>query len=99
MTLRSVSAIIEEREIAEREPWERVRWLATITLQPHAKKGTTLKPTDLLKFAWDNEKKAKALTMSEEERQAMFDKWDRQIAEEYEAKKRGEMPKNKKVIW
>jgi len=29
----------------------------------------------------------------------MFDKWDRQIAEEYEAKKRGEMPKNKKVIW
>ena len=73
--------------------------MATITLQPHAKKGTTLKPTDLLKFTWDNEKKAKAPTMSEEERQAMFERWDKQIAEEYEAKKRGEMPKNKKVIW
>ena len=99
MSLRSVIGIIEERELAAREPWERARWLAAALLQPHAKKGTTLKPTDLLKLSWDNENKSKGQEMNEQERQAMFARWDKQVAEEYEMKKRGEIPKNKKVIW
>ncbi len=33
--------------------WERTRWLATIVLAPHQKKGKSLKPTDLIKFEWE----------------------------------------------
>ena len=99
MSLRSVVGIIEERELAAREPWERARWLAAALLQPHAKKGTTLKPTDLLKLSWDNENKQSKTAMDESEKRAMFERWDKQVAEEYELKKRGEIVKNKTVIW
>jgi hypothetical protein len=36
-----------------RNEWERTRWLATIILSPHAKKGKGIKPTDLIKFEWE----------------------------------------------
>lgn len=38
-----------------REQWEQVRWLATSIITPHLKKGKRLKPTDLMKFPWENE--------------------------------------------
>lgn len=36
-----------------RNEWERTRWLATIILSPHAKKGKGIKPADLIKFEWE----------------------------------------------
>lgn len=42
-------------ENRERNHWERTRWLATLMLQPHAKKGTRMKPTDIAKFPWDKQ--------------------------------------------
>lgn len=36
-----------------REEWERTRVLASLLLSPHAKKGKSIKPTDLLPFEWD----------------------------------------------
>jgi len=43
----------------EKQEWERVRWLAAVLLQPHAKKGTRIKPTDIAKFPWDKKRKNK----------------------------------------
>lgn len=37
-----------------REDWERIRWLATVGMQPHLKKNRRLKPTDLIRFPWEN---------------------------------------------
>ena len=39
-----------------RNDWERTRWLATILLSPHTKKGKCVKPTDLIKFEWEKSK-------------------------------------------
>ena len=36
-----------------RNDWERTRWLATIVLSPHAKKGRPIKPKDLITFEWE----------------------------------------------
>jgi hypothetical protein len=36
-----------------RNEWERTRWLATIVLSPHAKKGRPIKPKDLITFEWE----------------------------------------------
>lgn len=44
---------IEEREKAE---WERTRWLAAITINPHVKKRIT--PKDLATFPWEKKEKA-----------------------------------------
>tara|TARA_R110000796_G_scaffold153325_3_gene269859 strand:+ start:216 stop:437 length:222 start_codon:yes stop_codon:yes gene_type:complete len=41
----------------EQSEWERTRWLACCMLQPHAKKGRKLKPSDLMKFPWDKKEK------------------------------------------
>lgn len=85
MTLKNVSDIIEERANETnrelRESWEQVRWLAAVGLQPHAKKGTTIKPTDLIKFDWDNQtKQTKKPTSDIKERWA---KWDAEMAKRY----------------
>lgn len=36
-----------------RNEWERTRWLATVILSPHAKKGKGVKPKDLIVFEWE----------------------------------------------
>lgn len=33
--------------------WEQTRWLATILLSPHAKKGKEIKPQQLCLFPWE----------------------------------------------
>lgn len=38
-----------------RNEWERTRWLATIILSPHAKKGKGVKPKDLIVFDWEKQ--------------------------------------------
>lgn len=48
----------ELEEQRQRQEWERTRWLAMITMQPHVKKGSIKKPTDLVTFPWE-EKKSK----------------------------------------
>jgi|DEB0MinimDraft_6_1074348.scaffolds.fasta_scaffold10544_2 gentisate 1,2-dioxygenase len=52
----------KEQEERERSEWERTRWLAALMLQPHAKKGRTIKPQDLAKFPWEKEAKKKTKT-------------------------------------
>ena len=44
----------EYREAEYRGQWERMRLLATITIQPHVKKKMT--PQALLPFEWDRQK-------------------------------------------
>jgi hypothetical protein len=44
----------DENQQAE---WERTRWLATLLLQPHAKKGSKLTPEKLAVFPWENKPK------------------------------------------
>ena len=46
-------------EVRQQQDWERTRWLATLTLSPHTKKGHRLKPTDLCIFPWEKQKKKK----------------------------------------
>jgi len=47
------------QQYKQREHWERTRWLAAIVLQPHAKKGTRIKPTDIAKFPWEKKQQTK----------------------------------------
>jgi len=46
-------------EVRQQAHWERTRWLATLTLSPHTKKGHSIKPTDLAIFPWEKQKKKK----------------------------------------
>jgi len=46
-------------EMQQRQEWERTRWAATLALQPHSKKGTRIKPTDLCIFPWEKSTKGK----------------------------------------
>jgi len=63
------------REIQKNETirtWEQIRWLGMITIQPHLKKGTTIKPHELIRFDWDTEKPARV--QKKEEIQAMLER-------------------------
>ena len=53
------------REEESRERWEQVRWLGTVTVQPHVRKH--LSPRDLLHFSWDEKTKESSPRMSREE--------------------------------
>jgi hypothetical protein len=57
MDLKTVLKVIERKnEIilhGIRESWEQTRWLGSVILQPHAKKNRSIKPSDLMKFPWD----------------------------------------------
>lgn len=49
----------EQEEMRQRQEWERARWSAAVALQPHTKKGSSLKPTDLLIFPWEKKRSKK----------------------------------------
>lgn len=51
--LLAAEGFMELEEQRERQAWERARWTAAMAMQPHAKKGARIKPTDLCKFPWD----------------------------------------------
>ena len=53
------------REEESRERWEQVRWLGTVSVQPHVRKR--LSPRDLLHFPWDDKTRESAPVMSREE--------------------------------
>jgi hypothetical protein len=62
--------------------WEQTRWLGAIILQPHMKKGKSIKPTDLIALPWDK-KETKVSDEEQErkrkEREELFKKWDADI--------------------
>ena len=60
----------EQLETLEKLEWERTRWLACVILQPHRKKGSSLKPTDLVKFEW--EKKDTENSYEKRKKQAIY---------------------------
>ena len=37
----------------ERQEWDRIRWSTCLLLNIHLPKGKSIKPTDLIKFDWD----------------------------------------------
>ena len=51
--------------------WERSRFIAHILLQPHAKKGSRIKPEDIVQFSWGKarEKAQSNVKHSEERRE------------------------------
>lgn len=57
-------SFIELREADRREDWERMRILATVTIQPHIKNKLTAKK--LLPLPWDNEVKTAEIASKEE---------------------------------
>ena len=65
----------KEQEERERGEWERVRWLAALLLQPHAKKGRSIKPTDLAKFPWEETAPKKKKTQSEKTAEGLLMAW------------------------
>ena len=67
----------------QRFEWERTRWLCAVLLQPHRKKGTSIKPYDIIKFDW--EKKEEKVNLEE-----------RKLRGEYAKKKYEAIEKNKK---
>jgi hypothetical protein len=59
-------AFIAGEEEREKSEWERMRMLATITIQPHVKGH--IKPQKLLPFPWEKPKPKPAPKISMEER-------------------------------
>lgn len=49
--------LFEKWDVESQGEWERTRWLACVTINPHVKKN--LKPTDLTKFPWEKKKNEK----------------------------------------
>ena len=49
----------KQDEQNQQQEWERTRWLATLMLQPHSKKGQSIKPRDLVIFPWEEKRKKK----------------------------------------
>jgi len=45
----------EQLEGTERSNWERTRWQTAILLNVHVKKGSKVKPKDLIIFPWEEE--------------------------------------------
>jgi hypothetical protein len=56
----------ESEEMRERMEWERTRWLGSMIMQPHLKKGRKLRPKDLMQFPWEKPKQ-NALNLTHEE--------------------------------
>ena len=53
----------------QRAAWERSRFIAHVLLQPHAKKGSRIKPEDIVQFTWEKAReKAQSDVKHSEER-------------------------------
>jgi len=75
-----------DEEAKAKEDWERMRVLATILLSPHAKKGHTIKPKDVLVFPWEEKAKKKRMKpLSPEERAKRFGDWDKYAKKKWQA--------------
>jgi len=59
---KELDLIIKGHEIDQRELWQMVRVHAAIGIQPHLKKGTSVKPEKLIPLPWDSKVKEKKLS-------------------------------------
>lgn len=55
-TLTDLEIILEGHEIDKRDDWERTRASTFIMVSPNFKKGSTIKPTELMPLPWDQKK-------------------------------------------
>ena len=62
----------ERVESEDRAEWERMRMLATITIQPHVK--GRMRPEKLLPFPWEKPKVVKGERLTLEERKKIMEK-------------------------
>lgn len=60
-------AYAEQRDTDFKDRWQRMRLLASITIQPHLDKRHRVTPEKLLPFPWDKPSHGKKLTISAEE--------------------------------
>jgi hypothetical protein len=58
--------------------WERIRWQTTCLLNVYTEKGKSLKPTDLIQFAWENPTKKESKRSLTNNDKSIFDKWDKE---------------------
>ena len=62
----------------EQTQWERIRWQTTHLLNVHTAKGHTIKPKDLIEFAWENPTKKKTKRGLTNNDKSIFEKWDKE---------------------
>ena len=81
-----IAGASEAEDFRNREAWERERWLAATYLQPHLKKDSKLRLTDLIVFPWEQEPKQEtrdeeSARLAKEER---WRKWDEKFAKKWQ---------------
>ncbi|MBK7873914.1 MAG: hypothetical protein IPJ74_26315 [Saprospiraceae bacterium] len=83
--MREVFLFIEgaraDQTFTYRTAWETVRWQTAALLQVHVKKGRSIKPTDLIKFDWE-EVKTPSLKPNEKTLEK-WAKWDEEMKNRY----------------
>ena len=52
-----VDGFYELENMRQRNDWERTRWSTCLLLNIQIAKGKRIKPTDLIRFEWDNDEK------------------------------------------
>jgi len=57
-----IKGYFDRQDSEYRRTWEQTRFMAYWSVMPHTGKNAQLKPTDLIKFDWDNKKKKRELT-------------------------------------
>ncbi len=81
LTPEEFAAVCDEwrrgEEERRREEWERMRLLATITIQPHVK--GRMRPEKLLPFPWEKPKTVKGRAMPIEERRKLIERLGGQL--------------------
>lgn len=82
----TVEARAEALSTQRQDDWERARWMAAISLQPHMSKGKTLKPQDLITFPWEVKPTAAApvdKAAEEAARRELFERWDKEMQSQW----------------
>ena len=70
----------------DRGEWERVRWQSALILNMFAKKGKTIKPTELVVFPWEETPGSAPpppVVLSAEEQAKRFAKYDKKMRERW----------------
>ena len=75
MAMQGYNNFFEQQEQTE---WERIRWQTTCLLNVHTEKGKSLKPTDLIQFAWENPTKKETKRSLTNTDKTIFVKWDKE---------------------
>lgn len=59
LSRKELDIIVKGHEIDQKEIWEMVRMHASIAIQPHLKKGTSITPQTLIPLPWDKKRAIK----------------------------------------